>query len=123
MKFRKITAVVPRVSLEHVERALREMGVLAITVTQAKGYGEYKNFFTQDWKVGTARIEIFTTCDEAESIASAIMDAAHTGLEGAGIVPILPVQQLYRIRTRTAATDADICCCTDDPSDSDGEAL
>jgi len=114
MQFRKVTAVIPRESLEQVERALREIGVPAITVTQAKGYGEHKNFFAHDWKVGTARLEIFTTCDEAEPIALAIMNAAHSEIEGtAGIVAILPVQQLYHIRTRAPATEADVCCCRD----------
>lgn len=121
MRFRKVTAVIPRESLERVERALREKGVPAITVTQAMGYGEHKNFFVNDWKVGTARIEVFTTRDEAEPIASAIMSAAHTELEGAaGIVAILPVQQLYHIRTCAPATEADVCCCRDD-SASEGQ--
>jgi nitrogen regulatory protein PII len=117
VKFRKITAFVPRESLERVELALREMGVPAITVTQAKGYGEYKNFFAHDWKVGTARIEIFTTSDEAEPIASTIMDAAHAEHDGAaGIVAILPVEQLYHIRTRAPASEADIRCGREDSS-------
>ena len=114
MKFRKVTAVIPRESLNSVERALRETGIPAITVTQAKGYGEYKNFFARDWKVGTARIEIFTTCDEAERIASVIMNAAHSVVAGAaGIVAILPVQQLFHVGKRAPATEADICSCQD----------
>lgn len=114
MRFSKVTAIIPRESLERVECTLRELGVPAITVTRAKGYGEYKNFFTHDWKVGTARIEIFTTRGEAEPIALAIVDAAHTEFSGAaGIVAILPVERLYHIRTGALATEADICCCRD----------
>ncbi len=124
MKFRKVTAIIPRESLNRVENALRERGVPAITVTQAKGYGEYKDFFARDWKVGAARIEIFATCDEAERIASVIMDAAHTTAGGAaGIVAILPVEQIFHVGKRAPATDADICCCQDAASRSGGDAL
>lgn len=110
MEFRKVTAVIPREALRGVEKALRDFGVPAVTVTPAKGYGEYKNFFSPDWKVATARIEIFTTRAEAEAIAQAIMNGAHSEIEGSGLVAILPVEQLYHIRTRSPATDDEICC-------------
>jgi len=41
-------------------------------------------------------------------VAGAIMDAAHLGMAGDGIVAILPVEKLYRIRTRSPAEADDI---------------
>ena len=51
-----------------------------------------------------ARIEIFTSVQKVDAIAEAIMDAAHVGLSGDGIVAVLPVEKLYRIRTKSEAT-------------------
>jgi len=56
---------------------------------------------TQDQKSRHSRVEIFIAADQAEAIATAIMNAAHIGVEGDGIVAISPVQALYRIRTQS----------------------
>jgi nitrogen regulatory protein P-II 1 len=39
-----------------------------------------------------------------ETITAALMDAAHTGVPGDGIVAILPVEKFFLIRTRSEAT-------------------
>ncbi len=104
MDYRKITAIIQREVLEKVEQKLQSMGVEGISVTKVKGYGEYADFYSKDWMVSHARIEIFTIESRADDIAEAIIETAHVGLEGDGIVAVLPVEKLYRIRTRTEAT-------------------
>lgn len=101
--FRKVTGIVNRNVLERVETALKQMGVGGISVTKVKGFGEYADFFERDWMTTHLRVEVFTSSPHAEAIARAIIDAAHTGAEGDGIVAILPVEKLYRIRTRALA--------------------
>jgi len=108
MNYRKVTAIIRRDVLEKVERKLQEMGVRGISVTRVKGYGEYADFYSRDWLVSHARIEIFTTESQADVIAKAIMEVAHVGLEGDGVVAVLPVEKLYRIRTRSEAITDDI---------------
>ncbi len=108
MDYRKVTAIIRRDVLEKVERKLQEMGVQGISVTKVKGYGEYVDFYSRDWMVNHARIEIFTHEINADAIAQAIMEAAHMGLKGDGIVAVLPVEKLYRIRTRALAESDEI---------------
>lgn len=90
--------------LEDVEKRLERMGVERINVSKVKGFGEYHNFFGPSWLSSEVRIEIFTKKDEVEAIASAIIDAAHTGLPGDGVVAVLPLEKLYLIRLRSEAT-------------------
>jgi nitrogen regulatory protein P-II 1 len=97
----KVTAIIRRDALEKVEQHLRELGVPGISVTHVTGYGEYVNFYTRDGMTSHARIEIFCFTRQAEGIVKAIMDAAHSGLEGDGIVAVLPVCHLYHIRNRS----------------------
>lgn len=106
MYFRKVTAIVQTTALEAVERSLREAGVKDVTVTRVKGYGEYANFFTQDWMTEHVRLEIFTHVDRVGGILEAIFRVASTGAEGDGIVAVLPVEQIYGIRDRAAADPA-----------------
>ena len=104
MKYRKVTAIIRCDVLEKVEHELQAMGVRGISVTKVKGYGEYTDFYSRDWMVSHTRIEIFTTETMADVIACSIMEVAHVGMEGDGIVAVLPVEKLYRIRSRSEVT-------------------
>ena len=95
-----VVAIVHGLALEAAEAKLHELGVRGITVTKVKGYGEYANFYARDWMVDEVKIEVFAARDQAERIADAILDAAHTGSPGDGIVAILPVETLLSARTR-----------------------
>ena len=108
MEFRKVTAIIRPGSLEKVEKALQALNVPGISVTKVKGYGEYANFYTPDWMLTHARVEVFIGQHRAEEVATAIMDAAHTGMEGDGIVAVLPVESVYHIRTREKCKH-DVC--------------
>ncbi len=99
-KYCKVTAIIRCEVLEEVERIIVAIGVQGISVTQVKGYGEYADFYSRDCMTTHARVEIFTSAKRADDIAQAIMNAAHSGVEGDGIVAVLPVKSLYRIRNR-----------------------
>jgi nitrogen regulatory protein P-II 1 len=103
MQFKSVIAIIPTGTLEKVEKHLRKIGVKGVTVTQVRGYGEYKDFLREDWFVTHARIEIVAAETKAEIIAGVIMEAAHTGMPGNGIVSILPVEKIYRIRNKSEA--------------------
>lgn len=100
MRFRKVTAIIRPERLKNVEDSLKKLNVPGVSVTKVKGFGEHANFFEKDWLCRNVRVEVFTSVRQAEAIAQAIMDAAHTGLEGDGIVAILPVEAVYHIRNK-----------------------
>jgi nitrogen regulatory protein P-II 1 len=101
MELRKVTAIVRADLLEKVEQRLKKMGVKGVSITQVKRFGEYANFFRHDWLVRHARIEIFAKKERAEELARAIAEEAHTGLPGDGIIGLLPVEEIIRIRTQS----------------------
>jgi len=103
MEWKKIVAIIRGDRLQEVEERLKDLQVNGISVTRGKGYGEYANFFSSDWCVTHARLEIYCEASRANGIIRAIMDAAHTGSAGDGIVALIPVEQLYRIRSKTEA--------------------
>lgn len=101
MEFRKVVAIIRPDALEAVEKALQELAVPGISVCKVKGYGEYANFYTADWMQPHVRVEVFIDQGRAEEVATTIVDAAHTGLEGDGVVAVTPVESVFHIRTRT----------------------
>jgi len=104
VELRKVTAIIRSHLLDKVEEHLQQMGVKGLSVSHVKGYGEYANFFTHNWLVRHTKIEIFAEKTRAESIARAIMDVAHTGGPGDGLIALQPVEKIYRIRTKAEAT-------------------
>jgi len=105
MDFCKVTAIIQSEVLEKVEKALQTAKTPGISVTKIKGFGEYANFYASDWMSPHVRIEVFVKKAKADKIAQTILDAAHTGIKGDGIVAILPVSAVFRIRNKER-----ICC-------------
>lgn len=100
MNFRKVIAVIRPEKLKEVEKVLIRLNVSGITVTKVKGFGEHISFFKPDWLFTHARIEVFIHQEHAEKVANTIIDVAHSGREGDGIVAVLPVESAYQIRTK-----------------------
>jgi nitrogen regulatory protein P-II 1 len=101
MELKKIIAIIRSGLLKDVEARLKKVGVRGLTVTRVKGYGEEKAIWAQDWLGEHARIEIFADKTKADAIAAAIMEVGHTGAHGDGIICILAVEKIFRIRTKS----------------------
>ena len=100
MVWKKVVAIVRENKLASVQEHLKDLRMVFINSTRRKGYGEYANLFSRDWSITYARLEIYCEASQVEEIARVIMDAAHTGLTGDGIVAIIPVEMIYRIRSK-----------------------
>lgn len=105
MEFAKVVAIIRPEVCRKVEEKLKEIGVSGVSITNIKGYGEYADFYREDWLVDHVQLEIYSTAGKAEALAEQLMEAAHTGLEGDGIVAVIPVQAVWHIRTRTRCED------------------
>lgn len=90
--------------LDDVEKRLERLGVERLNVCKVKGFGEYHNYFANNWLMGEVRLEVFTKEEVVDAVVSTIMGAAHTGAAGDGVVAVLPIERLYLIRTRSEAT-------------------
>lgn len=110
MEFRKVTSIIQSGVLEKVEKGLQKIGVRGISVTKVKGFGEYANFYSRDWMISVShvRIEIFTEKAKVKAIVNAILEAAHLGIPGDGIVAVLPVEQIFRVRTKSVVAAGEI---------------
>ncbi len=108
MKFRKVIAIIRPERLEAVEKALKQRGVPGISVTKVKGFGEYANFYSPEWLSSHVRIEVIIDEQQADKLTQTVMDASHTGVEGDGIIAVLPVESVYHIRTRQKC-ESEVC--------------
>ena len=108
-----VVAVIKPFKLDEVKASLEGVGVLGLTVTDARGFGRqrghtevYRGAEYQIDFVPKVRMEILVDDGDAERVAQDIMEHARTGQIGDGKIWITSVDSVYRIRTGEAGTDA-----------------
>ena len=104
MEFVNVIAIIRNEMVESVERALQKTGVLGFTVTKVTGVGEWEKRFSLFAGPSThVKLEIFAEANRAEQIASVLMETAHTGTVGDGLVAVSPLHKVVRIRPKDLA--------------------
>ena len=108
-----VMAVLKPHRLDDVKDALREMGVGGMTVVEAQGFGRqrghteiYRGAEYQVDFVPKVQVEIVVDDDQAQEVIDTILAAARTGKIGDGKVFVVPIDQVYRIRTGEMGPDA-----------------
>lgn len=107
MAYQHIVAVVRNDTIDQLLRDLKDYGVPGVSLTPVSGFGEYANPFSGRGLVTSTRVELFIGNEHVDNIVGVIMDACHTGLMGDGVVAVMPVNDLQRIRAVTNARDAE----------------
>lgn len=101
MGFKYVVAVIRRSVLKELETKLASLGVQGFTISKVRGQGEYINVLAKDHLVGHMKIELFVDASNAEAVADAILDVAHSDVPGAGVMAVMPVEKFLHIRTRS----------------------
>jgi nitrogen regulatory protein P-II 1 len=108
-----ITAIVKPFKVEDVKEALKDVGVVGMTVSEAQGFGRqgghtevYRGAeYTVDF-VPKVRVEILVEDQLAQEVIEALVKAARTGQIGDGKVWAVPVEDVVRVRTGERGPDA-----------------
>jgi nitrogen regulatory protein P-II 1 len=108
-----VIAVVKPHRLDDVKEALREIGVSGLTAVEAQGFGRqrghteiYRGAEYQVDFVPKVQVEVVVDDTQAREVIDTILAAARTGKIGDGKVWVLPVEEVYRIRTGEMGPDA-----------------
>jgi len=104
MELKCVVAIVRPDVLEVLERKLAAVQIHGITATHVRGFGTHPNLFADDWTTEHVKIEIFVRAEDVDVLVTTIMEIAHVGAVGDGVVAVLPVDRFFRIRTRSEAT-------------------
>lgn len=101
-----VVAIIREEKFEPVKKALEDRGFVGLTVTEVKGRGQQKGLLLQ-WRAGEYRVEflpkikleIVVNDKDCQTVMDTICAAARTGDIGDGMIFILPVEQMCRVRT------------------------
>ncbi len=102
----KVEAIVKPQKWEEVQKALQEIGVEGLTVSEVRGHGRQKGH-TEMYRgveyrvdlIPKIKIETVIKEDKLDRVLEAISKAAKTGQVGDGKVFVTPVLDVLRIRT------------------------
>ena len=101
-----ITSIVKPFKLEDVRKALSELGVSGMTVTEVNGFGRQRGHtelyrgaeYSVDF-VPKSRIEVAVKTELVDRVVDAIVQSAKTGKVGDGKIFISDLDRVVRIRT------------------------
>jgi nitrogen regulatory protein P-II 1 len=110
---KKIEAIIREEALQDVKEALREVGIVGMNVVEVHGHGR-QGGIELSWRGTTyqmdllpkIQINIILSDHNVDKTIDTIIKATRTGKEGDGIIFVLPVDDVIRIRTGERGRDA-----------------
>jgi len=108
-----IVGIVKPFKVDDVKGAVKELGVQGLTVSDVQGFGRQRGHtevyrgaeYTIDF-VPKVRVEILVDDADVDRVAQKLVETARTGKIGDGKVWVVPVENIWRIRTGETGTDA-----------------
>ena len=104
MELKCVVAIVRLDVVEVLERKLGAIHIHGVTITKVRGFGAHPNYFADDWTTEHVKIEIFARAENVDALVKTIMDVAHVGSGGDGVVAVIPVEKFFRIRSQAETT-------------------
>ena len=90
----KIEATIRKEDFDGLYKALEVSGIGGMTVMEARGFGHHRNGLQEK-----VRIDIYADEFQVDAIVEMIHSAVGTSTSGDGKIAILPLENVYRIRT------------------------
>jgi nitrogen regulatory protein P-II 1 len=103
---KKIEAIIREEKLQDVKVALEKVGIIGLNVSEVKGRGRQKGIKLQ-WRatshtvdmLSKIKLNIVVRDDDVEKTIDTIVKSARTGNVGDGMIFVLPVEEVIRVRT------------------------
>jgi nitrogen regulatory protein P-II 1 len=110
---KKIEAIIREDKVNDVMCALKEIGIVGMNMFEVRGHGRQGGVQLVG-RAGTyqvnmlpkIQINIVLSAHNLEAALEAILQSAHTGETGDGIIFVTPVEDVIRVRTRERGPDA-----------------
>jgi nitrogen regulatory protein P-II 1 len=110
---KKIEALIRHFKLDEVKKALTQVGIKGMTVTEVRGFGRQKGHtemyrgseYTVDF-IPKIKIEVVVPDDELKAVLDAICQTAKTGQVGDGKIFVADLTEVVRIRTGESGAEA-----------------
>ncbi len=103
---KKVEAIIKPFKLEEVKKALADIGIVGMTISEVKGFGRQKghkeHYRGAEYAiefVPKIKLEIAVSDSEEEKVVATLMASAKTGSIGDGKIFVTSLSEVVRIRT------------------------
>ncbi len=103
---KKIEAIIKPFKLEEAKKALSEVGIVGMTISEVKGFGRQKghkeHYRGAEYAiefVPKIKLEIAVSDADEEKVVQALLSSAKTGSIGDGKIFVTSLSEVVRIRT------------------------
>ena len=110
---KKIEAIIQPFKLDDVKKALNDIGIQGMTISEVNGYGRQKGhkeiYRGVEYEVDflpKIRVEAIVMSDQVDLVIEKIRDSVNSGKIGDGKIFVSPIEQVIRIRTGEKGRDA-----------------
>lgn len=110
---RMVSAVIKHHRLDEVRKALTDLGLQGMTITEVKGFGRQKGhveiYRGAEYEVRflpKVKVEVAVPKELLDNTVGAIQEAARTGEIGDGKIFVLGLEEILRIRTGERGKEA-----------------
>lgn len=108
-----IVGIVKPFKVDDVKEAVKDLGVQGLTVSEVQGFGRQRGHtevyrgaeYTIDF-VPKVRVEILVDDGDVDRVVQKLVETGRTGKIGDGKVWVVPVDNVWRIRTGESGPDA-----------------
>ena len=108
-----IVGIIKPFKVDDVKEAIKQLGVQGLTVSEVQGFGRQRGHtevyrgaeYTIDF-VPKVRVEILVHDGDVDRVVQKLLETARTGKIGDGKVWVVPVENIWRIRTGETGPDA-----------------
>ncbi len=110
---KKVEAIIRPGRLDAVKRALTELGMPGLTVSNVSGRGSQtekkEKWRGEEYVVDLfqkVKVETVVSDEDTKNVVDVIQEAAHSGNSGDGKIFVLPVENACQIRTNERGSEA-----------------
>ncbi len=93
-----VKAIVRTTTLERIVKSLQDIGIRHLTMFEVKGLGEQVQSFNP--YTIHKMIEVIIPDERVDEVTAAMIESAHAGISGDGLIAVLPVDFMIKIQTR-----------------------
>ena len=95
--FKKITIVAPHERVPQIEEILKQVDLIGLVMTKARGYGGRPNFYASDWSVETIVIDAYIAEQYLQQLRQRLKAACGSDEDGAGFLVVSDVSEIQAL--------------------------
>jgi len=95
--FKKVTIAASHEKAQQIEEILKQVDIIGLVITKARGYGGQPNFYATDWSVETVVMDAYISEQYLQQLRQKLKVVCCTDEDGAGFLVVSDVNEIHAL--------------------------